>query len=92
MKILPFYFWCPYPIIYICFMGLQVHIADGIVFVRDFKNFAAADGLLAINQNEDASGITKPSVKGSCTVSYAEGRERYGVDILIIDVDSSDSR
>lgn len=70
---------------------LKVHIADGIRFVREVKNFAVADGLPAIHGIEDASGSTKPSPDESGSVSYTEGRGRPRVDILIIDVDSSDS-
>ncbi|KAJ6302356.1 hypothetical protein OIU77_016443 [Salix suchowensis] len=70
---------------------LKVHIADGIKFVREVKHFAVADGLPAIHEIEDASGSTKPSPDESCSVSYTEARGRPRVDILIIDVDSSDS-
>lgn len=70
---------------------LKVHIADGIRFVREVKSFAVADGLPAIHGIEDASGSTKPSPDESGSVSYTEGRGRPRVDILIIDVDSSDS-
>ncbi|WCJ33167.1 eEF1A lysine and N-terminal methyltransferase [Euphorbia peplus] len=54
---------------------LKVHIADGIKFVREVKK---------IPSNSSPSN-------GSCTMSNSEGGERAGIDVLIIDVDSSDS-
>ncbi|EEF44186.1 S-adenosylmethionine-dependent methyltransferase, putative [Ricinus communis] len=58
---------------------LKVHITDGIRFVREVKNYAPAD------RNEVASGSSKP-----CQ-NHAEGSSSPGIDVLIIDVDSSDS-
>lgn len=71
-------------------MKLQVHIADGIKFVREFNNHAPSDRIL--HQHEDTSGISKSSSKGSCIISHADGNMSPGLDILVIDVDSSDSR
>ncbi|XP_021593869.1 eEF1A lysine and N-terminal methyltransferase isoform X2 [Manihot esculenta] len=68
---------------------LKVHIADGIKFVREFNNHAPSDRIL--HQHEDTSGISKSSSKGSCIISHADGNMSPGLDILVIDVDSSDS-
>lgn len=66
-------------------MRFQVHIADGIQFVRGI----ASDGVSGkLGSNE----VECPSSNGSCTASYAERKAINKFDILIIDVDSSDSR
>ncbi|KDP39345.1 hypothetical protein JCGZ_01102 [Jatropha curcas] len=70
---------------------LKVHIADGIKFVREVKHFGTGDGLPVFQSDKDASGSSQPSSNGSCFMSHAEGGMSCGVDILIIDVDSSDS-
>ncbi|XP_021641462.2 uncharacterized protein LOC110636194 isoform X2 [Hevea brasiliensis] len=70
---------------------LKVHIADGIEFVREVNNFARSDRVPVLHRNEDASGNSKSSSDGSCVMSYAEGSINPGLDVLIIDVDSSDS-
>lgn len=54
----------------------QVHIADGIQYVRKAVNFAA----------------TEPPSNGSRLASHVEGKGISKVDIVIIDVDSADSR
>ncbi|KAJ8755387.1 hypothetical protein K2173_019185 [Erythroxylum novogranatense] len=71
--------------------NLKVHIADGIEFIRDLKKFAAHDKMTTIHENGDNSCTTIPSPNESGIVSPSESRNSDGVDILIIDVDSSDS-
>uniref|UniRef100_F6GWD0 Methyltransferase type 11 domain-containing protein n=1 Tax=Vitis vinifera TaxID=29760 RepID=F6GWD0_VITVI len=67
---------------------LKVHIADGIQFVRG----VAADGVSGKHVNNDAQCDAEcPSSNGSCTASHAERKVISKFDILIIDVDSSDS-
>lgn len=65
---------------------VQVHIMDGIQFVRDVATFEAVDGVTFSN------GITKPLSNGSCNTSEAAGKWTNKIGILIVDVDSSDSR
>ena len=72
-------------------MGFQVHIADGIRFIREVA--AAADGVSRKHENNDAHCDAEcPSSNGSCTASRAENNVISKFDILVIDVDSSDSR
>ena len=74
-------------------MVFQVHVADGIQFVRDINNSLAADEASVVDRNDDASSDTKsPPLSGSCNASNAENRVSTKIDVLIIDVDSSDSR
>ncbi|KAI5349839.1 hypothetical protein L3X38_002730 [Prunus dulcis] len=71
---------------------LQVHIADGIQFVRNVANSAAADEISAVQEKEGACCNTEPpSSNGSCLESHVEGKVPSKVDIVIIDVDSADS-
>ncbi|ONI28765.1 hypothetical protein PRUPE_1G159900 [Prunus persica] len=71
---------------------LQVHIADGIQFVRNVANSAAADEISAVQEKEGAHCNTEPpSSNGSCLESHVEGKVPSKVDIVIIDVDSADS-
>ncbi|XP_050218891.1 uncharacterized protein LOC126669462 isoform X2 [Mercurialis annua] len=65
---------------------LKVHITDGIQFVRDLKT-----PMPVLGRNEDGPGGLKLSSNGMCITSHAEGRDGPGIDVLIIDVDSSDS-
>ena len=69
-------------------MGFQVHIADGIQFVRE----VAADGSSGKHGNNDAQCDAECPSNGSCTASHAESKVISKFDILIIDVDSSDLR
>ncbi|XP_040944373.1 eEF1A lysine and N-terminal methyltransferase isoform X2 [Gossypium hirsutum] len=57
---------------------MKVHIADGIQFVRDYRNLYAAGNEVLLSSN------------GSCKLSDAESRST-AIDIIIVDVDSSDS-
>lgn len=66
----------------------QVHITDGIEFVKE----AANNGGVTANGNEDALCAANNTSNGSCDVSQVEGKGVSGIGILIIDVDSSDSR
>lgn len=71
----------------------QVHIADGIQFVRNVANSAAADEISAVQEKEGAHCNTEPpSSNRSCLESHVEGKVPSKVDIVIIDVDSADSR
>ncbi|CAB4263006.1 unnamed protein product [Prunus armeniaca] len=71
---------------------LQVHIADGIQFVRNVANSAAADEISAVQEKEGAHCYTEPtSSNRSCLESHVEGKVPSKVDIVIIDVDSADS-
>lgn len=70
-------------------MGFQVHIDDGIQFVRE----VAADGVSRKHETNDAQcDAACPSSNESCSASHAENKTISKFDILIIDVDSSDSR
>ncbi|XP_022146935.1 methyltransferase-like protein 13 [Momordica charantia] len=55
---------------------LKVHIADGIQFVREFRNFGTNDSSTAVLDNGNASQVEQGNKK---------------IDILIIDVDATDS-
>ncbi|XWS35164.1 hypothetical protein CRYUN_Cryun21dG0102300 [Craigia yunnanensis] len=69
---------------------LKVHVADGIQFVRDYRNLSAA-GDMPLHKNKNASSNEMLlSSNGSCNSSDAESRST-AIDILIVDVDSSDS-
>lgn len=54
----------------------QVHIADGIQFVREFRNYGTNGSTVALD-NGNSSQVEQGNKK---------------VDILIIDVDATDSR
>lgn len=66
---------------------LKVHIADGIQFVRESASFGAAQS----HSKSNNSSYTESPSNGSSTSSHAEDVEATKVDIIIIDVDSSDS-
>lgn len=71
----------------------QVHITDGIQFVIGVANSNVDDGVIVNHGNEKAICSMDPtSSNGSCTVSDAGLKETNKIDILIIDVDSSDAR
>ncbi|KAF7837007.1 methyltransferase-like protein 13 [Senna tora] len=57
---------------------LKVHVADGIQFVSDIASSAATEA------------INAESPDGNCTTSHVERQGASKVDIIIIDVDSSD--
>ncbi|XP_062109754.1 uncharacterized protein LOC133821532 [Humulus lupulus] len=66
---------------------LQVHIADGIQFIRDSKSCASANVVsIPGNNNVDAAS------NGICTTFLEEGGVNTKVVIIIIDVESADSR
>ncbi|KAK3008284.1 hypothetical protein RJ639_015352 [Escallonia herrerae] len=72
---------------------VQVHVADGIQFIRDVASNGAADEVTTSNGDKDVLCNSKPpSSDGSGILSPAEGKWVHGVDILVVDVDSSDSR
>nr|XP_027191646.1 methyltransferase-like protein 13 isoform X3 [Cicer arietinum] len=68
---------------------LKVHISDGIQFVRE----NASSGTAQIHsKSNDPSYTDSPSNESStASPSHAEGVEATKVDIVIVDVDSSDS-
>ncbi|KAL2529848.1 S-adenosyl-L-methionine-dependent methyltransferase superfamily protein [Forsythia ovata] len=68
---------------------LKVHITDGIKFVREIANFEAADTSTTDcgNENDTSNGNVS---NGSSIEVHADGRSSNKIDILIIDVDSSD--
>ncbi|KAH7833760.1 hypothetical protein Vadar_009400 [Vaccinium darrowii] len=69
---------------------LKVHITDGIQFVKGVSK--VDDGVLVGHGNDKAICNMDPtSSNRSCTVSDAEGNATNKIDILIVDVDSSDS-
>lgn len=70
----------------------QVHVADGIQFVRDITNSVAADEVHALYGNVNTSDNTIHSIKGICGASSTEVGDSSRIDVLIIDVDSSNSR
>lgn len=65
---------------------MKVHIMDGIQFVRDAASSEAIDGVTLSN------GVTNPHSHGSCITSEEVRKGTDKVGILIVDVDSSDSR
>lgn len=70
----------------------QVHVADGIQFVRDITNSVTADEVPALHGNVNTSDNTIHSIKGICSASSTEVGGSSRIDVLIIDVDSSNSR
>ncbi|KAL6185703.1 hypothetical protein ACLB2K_041830 [Fragaria x ananassa] len=71
---------------------LQVHIADGIQYVRKAVNFDADDEKSAFGGNENRNCNSEPtSSNGSQLASHVEGQGNSKLDIVIIDVDSADS-
>lgn len=71
---------------------LKVHIADGIQFITEVKNLAAADKTYIAGKDGDApSDMELPHSNGSCCSSQTGSGNNSEVDVLIIDVDSSDS-
>lgn len=65
-----------------------MHVADGIQFVRDIAN----SGVTKFHGKCDSCSNTESSSNGSSIASHAEDVEATKVDIVIVDVDSSDSR
>ncbi|XP_044500497.1 eEF1A lysine and N-terminal methyltransferase [Mangifera indica] len=70
---------------------LKVHVADGIQFVRDITNSVTADEVPALHGNVNTSDNTIHSIKGICSASSTEVGGSSRIDVLIIDVDSSNS-
>lgn len=64
----------------------QVHITDGIQFLRDVvASNGAADGVTSNDKSCSRSNV-------SADDSKAEGKQIDKIGFLIVDVDSSDSR
>ncbi|XP_022761871.1 methyltransferase-like protein 13 isoform X1 [Durio zibethinus] len=70
---------------------LKVHVADGIQFVRDYRNLSAAGDMPPHESKDASSNEMLLSSNGSCNSSDAESRRKTTVDIVIVDVDSPDS-
>lgn len=68
---------------------LKVHVADGIQYMGKLANSADADQVSVSHGNEDTSSGSK-SPEENCMQRHIEGNG-LKVDIVIIDVDSSDS-
>lgn len=64
-----------------------MHIADGIQFVQEIDN----SGVAQIHEKINDRSYTESPLNESSTVSHA-GVELTKVDIIIVDVDSSDPR
>ncbi|KAF3456615.1 hypothetical protein FNV43_RR01269 [Rhamnella rubrinervis] len=67
---------------------LQVHIADGIQFIKRVANSASANEVSFVKGNDDEASSSNESCASS---SHGEERVTSKVDIVIIDVDSEDS-
>lgn len=68
-----------------------MHVADGIQYVGKLANSAEAE-VSVFHGNGDTSCGSKSPSKQNCTPYHIEGSGPTKVDIVIIDVDSSDSR
>ncbi|CAA3007391.1 methyltransferase 13 [Olea europaea subsp. europaea] len=68
---------------------LKVHITDGIKFVREIANFEAGD-VSTPNCSDKNDTVNGSFSSGTSTEVHADGRSSNKMDILIIDVDSSD--
>lgn len=73
----------------IIYLVYQVHIADGIQFIKKVANFGSADEVSFVKGNEDEASSSDKSCVSSL---HGEERVTSKVDIVIIDVDSEDSR
>lgn len=65
-----------------------MHVADGIQFVRE----VASSGAAQILEKSNNSSYTESPSNGNSTTSHAEDVGATKVDIIIVDVDSSDPR
>ncbi|GMH28276.1 hypothetical protein Nepgr_030119 [Nepenthes gracilis] len=70
---------------------LKVHLFDGIQFVKKLTKFSAAAEVAQSHGKVEPVTDVKTSSNGDCITSEAEAETRRHIDILIIDVDSSDS-
>ncbi|XP_041006981.1 eEF1A lysine and N-terminal methyltransferase isoform X2 [Juglans microcarpa x Juglans regia] len=70
---------------------LKVHIADGIQYVGELANSSDSTEVPVFDGNVNTSGSSKSPSKENCLAYHIEGRGPTKVDIIIIDVDSSDS-
>lgn len=68
---------------------LKVHITDGIKFVREMANFETVD-VSTPNCSDKNDTVNGSFSNGSSTEVHADGRSSNKIDVLIIDVDSSD--
>ena len=67
-------------------------MADGIQYVGKIANSTEADEVSVFHGIGDTSCGSKSSPKKNCIPYHIEGSRTTKVDIVIIDVDSSDSR
>ena len=91
----PYYFIVPIICNFTCTFDymFQVHITDGVQFVRGVANCSRADELITRRGNDDTiCNMGAPSSNGSYTKTDAKGKGTNSIDILIVDVDSADSR
>lgn len=72
-------------------LTFQVRVADGIQYVGKLANSAEPDEVSVLHRNGDTSCGSK-SPKENCVPHHIEDSGLTKVDIVIIDVDSSDSR
>lgn len=68
------------------FLVFQVHVTDGLKYVKDAAH-AVTNGY-----ENDVSEAKVPSSNGNSTLSNAPLKSTEKIDMLIVDVDSSDSR
>ncbi|GAB2221750.1 hypothetical protein Drorol1_Dr00012938 [Drosera rotundifolia] len=71
--------------------SLKVHLADGIEFIKNFRESAA--GIKIEDNCREKGPICDPGTSASVrSVSFeTEGKLRQDIDLIIVDVDSSDS-
>lgn len=68
----------------------QVHIADGIKFLKDVETVVTSSQVLSeFKDGEDPESLASP--KEIMTTKSKEFKT-YGVDVIIIDADASDLR
>ncbi|XP_057487425.1 uncharacterized protein LOC130773514 [Actinidia eriantha] len=69
--------------------AIKVHITDAIQFV--IGNYEVANRVIFGHGNEDSVYNVDPtSSNGTCNATDAEGKRTNSIDILLVDVDSSD--
>ncbi|KAL3506430.1 hypothetical protein ACH5RR_031812 [Cinchona calisaya] len=70
---------------------LKVHVSDGIKYVREIANSELANVVTATPENEDVLLKEKSSDSSQSYAPLAERKSLNKIDLLIVDVDSSDS-
>ncbi|KAG9447913.1 hypothetical protein H6P81_014041 [Aristolochia fimbriata] len=69
---------------------LQVHIADGIQYVRGVESNVLSKSLTNLEDGDESSKSSLPPPLESGTSSVVDANESNGIDLLIIDADSAD--